>query len=80
MDKSELESAIRQAGLAALTPNTITTPEDLDQEIAVVRTRGYSFDDEENVPGIRCIGAPIFDHSGKATYGISSPPWQWKTH
>ncbi|MDK4319178.1 MAG: IclR family transcriptional regulator [Corynebacterium propinquum] len=71
MDTSQLASVVKQAGLAPLTPNTITTPEDLDQEIAVVRTRGYSFDDEENVPGIRCIGAPIFDHSGKATYGIS---------
>lgn len=71
MEPDQLSRVVEQAGLPALTPNTITSVGDLQQELAVVRTRGYSFDDEENVPGIRCIGAPIFDHSGVARYGLS---------
>jgi IclR family acetate operon transcriptional repressor len=36
-----------------------------------VRQLGYALDDEEDEPGLRCIGAPIFDETGKAVAAIS---------
>ena len=58
-------------GLRALTPNTITKLDAYLEELERIRNRGYSFDNEENVPGIRCIGAPVFGLRGEATYGVS---------
>lgn len=57
--------------LAPKTPCTITGFAQLVQELARVRDRGYSVDDEENETGARCIGAPIFDHTGECVGAIS---------
>lgn len=34
-------------------------------------TKGYTFDLEENIPGIRCVGAPVRDASGDIVAAIS---------
>ncbi len=53
------------------TPNTLTSDEDLLAHLAGVRARGYAIDDEENEPGVRCVAAPVFDHTGRVIGGIS---------
>lgn len=53
------------------TPNSIVSPEVLQAELEQIRLRGYSTDDEENAIGIRCMGAPIFDHLGRVIASIS---------
>jgi IclR family acetate operon transcriptional repressor len=53
------------------TPNTITSPQALETELALVRSRGFAIDDEENEVGICCVGAPIIDYTGKAIAAIS---------
>lgn len=53
------------------TSATITVPEALVQHLAEIRRRGYSTDDVENEDGIRCVGAAVLDHSGRACAGIS---------
>lgn len=45
--------------LAALTPTTITSREALRKDLEATRKRGYSIDDEENTPGLRCFGIPL---------------------
>jgi len=47
--------------LIALTPRTITTPKRLLEELALVKKQGYAVDDEESLPGLRCVGVPIWD-------------------
>jgi IclR family acetate operon transcriptional repressor len=47
--------------LTPLTPHTLCTVEDLAEELERVRERGYAVDDEESLPGLRCIGAPIWN-------------------
>jgi DNA-binding IclR family transcriptional regulator len=57
--------------LARRTPNTIVQRAELRRELARIRRRGYSIDDIENEEGIRCVGAPVFDHRGRVAGGIS---------
>ncbi|WP_372911333.1 IclR family transcriptional regulator [Salinigranum sp.] len=47
------------AGLIRKTPNTITDPATLRDELAHTRERGYAFSDEESVEGMRAVAAPI---------------------
>lgn len=63
LSPSELEEAIK-GELAPLTPRTITTTGQMVQELEQVRLRGYATDDEESMPGLRCIGAPIWNMGG----------------
>ena len=46
--------------------------------LKIVRSQGYSMDDEENEKGIRCVGAPIFDGRGRpvAAISVSGPVFQ----
>src|SRR5258706_130835 len=45
------------SGLPRYTENTITAPDALIEELAVVRSRGYAIDDEEIDVGLRCVVA-----------------------
>jgi IclR family transcriptional regulator, KDG regulon repressor len=64
-----------------LTPNTTTTITDraaLVEELATVRAQKYAIDDEESEEDIRCVGAPIFDHTGRvfAAISVSGPAYR----
>jgi IclR family KDG regulon transcriptional repressor len=53
------------------TPNTITNETDFLNELATVRIKGYAVDDQENERGVRCIAAPIWDHTKQVIAAIS---------
>jgi DNA-binding IclR family transcriptional regulator len=53
------------------TPHTIKSVAQLRKELTVIRQKGYSLDNEEAYLGSRCIGAPIFDSSGKIVAAVS---------
>ena len=53
------------------TPNTITDKAVLTSHLELVREQGYAIDDIENEEGIRCIGAPVFNHLGRVYGAIS---------
>ncbi|MGH3004753.1 MAG: IclR family transcriptional regulator [Gaiellaceae bacterium] len=59
------------ARLVPRTERTIVDRDDLREELRRIRARGYSTDDVENEEGIRCVGAPVFDHSGRVAAGVS---------
>lgn len=40
-------------------------------EIARIRTRGFAVDDQGHTPGMRCIAAPVRDHSDTVVAAIS---------
>jgi len=62
---------IIRAGLPRFTDTTITEPAKLKSELARIRRRGYAVDDSEHQPGLRCVGAPIRDQTGRVFAGIS---------
>lgn len=59
------------AVLEQLTATTITDKEAMNQYLEKVRHLGYAIDDEENLAGLSCVAAPIFDHTHKVTAAIS---------
>jgi DNA-binding IclR family transcriptional regulator len=54
-----------------LTPKTITSKRAFEAELEAVRKKGYALDDEENLLGVRCVGAAIRDHDGFPVAAIS---------
>jgi IclR family transcriptional regulator, acetate operon repressor len=71
-----LDRIIRDQGLPAYTPHTITDRARLLDEMALTRARGWAIDDEERTEGMRCIAAPIFNEFREAVAGVSvsGPP------
>ncbi len=63
--------AVLSTPLVTRTPNSITLVKELEDELTLVRSRGYAIDNEENEVGIRCVGAPIFDYTTKPIGAIS---------
>ena len=63
--------AVIDNGLERRTPNTITDPNRFRASLAEINERGFAVDDVENEEGIRCVAAPVFDHSGDVVAGIS---------
>jgi IclR family transcriptional regulator, KDG regulon repressor len=61
--------------LRAYTPATRTDPAVLRREMDRVRATGYALDDEEFAVGLKCVAAPIFDHTRRAaaSLGIAGP-------
>ena len=57
--------------LAGYTPNPLTDPAALEAQFRVIRERGYSLNNEENMTGLIGIAVPVFGPSGKPVAGIS---------
>jgi DNA-binding IclR family transcriptional regulator len=57
--------------LPSLTPRTITRRSTLIASVAKIRELGWAFDDEESTPGIQCLAAPVYDHTGECIAGLS---------
>jgi DNA-binding IclR family transcriptional regulator len=58
-------------GWTAYTPETITTPEAFEAELARVRRDGYALDREEYATGFGCVCAPIADPGGRVSAAIA---------
>ncbi len=71
LPKDERASLINQLALVRKTHSTITSKRALEEEMKKTRARGWTLDDEENETGIRCLGAPVFDHTGRVVGAIS---------
>jgi DNA-binding IclR family transcriptional regulator len=61
--------------LRAYTPSTLTEPGDVRRELTKIRANRYALDGEEFALGLKCVAAPLFDHSRRvvASIGIAGP-------
>lgn len=66
-----VEEYIRTYGLTELTSRTITEREDLYEELAAIRERGYSLNREEFVDEINSVGVAVSDPDGDVLGAIS---------
>ncbi len=59
--------------LTQRTPNTITSREALEEELAEIRRRGYASDREEFTLGLCCLSVPLDGGGAPYTLGLSAP-------
>lgn len=62
---------IDRFGIRPFTPRGLSSAQAVMQEIAAIRARGYAVDDEEFVPGLRCVAAVVRDPNGDAACALS---------
>lgn len=67
----EIEKRLKDYRFHKHTDNTIINKEALMKQIAEVRRKGWSIDDEEHEKGVRCIAAPIRDYRGNVIAALS---------
>lgn len=60
-----------EAGLKPRTEYTITDPARLRADLRITAVRGYAYDNQESVFGIRCVAAPVFDRRGDVAAAMS---------
>jgi IclR family transcriptional regulator, acetate operon repressor len=57
LDEGRVRAIAQETGLMRLTPHTITDVDTLLADLALVRSRGFAVDDEEDTAGVLCVGA-----------------------
>ena len=66
---------IEEWGLPASTENTVTDRSDLLEELEVVKDRGVSFNNEEQLEGVKAVGVPVDGSDGRVAgaFSVASP-------
>jgi IclR family pca regulon transcriptional regulator len=67
----ELDAYLSRVELRPLSPRTVTSPAGLREELAKVRRQGWAMVDQELEAGLRSVGAPICDRSGKTVAALN---------
>lgn len=67
----EFAAPVLAAPMRRYTSHTITTAAALESELAAIRKRGYSVDNEEMEDGVRCLAVPVFDRRKECVGAIS---------
>lgn len=62
---------VKRAGMRKVTETTHTQVASLLDDLRATRQRGWALDGGENEAGLVCIGAPVFDASGRSIGGVS---------
>jgi IclR family KDG regulon transcriptional repressor len=75
MSSEQQKQLLPQLALKRYTPNTVGNLQQLEAELHRVRKNGYACDLEEHELHIRCVAAPIWDHTGlvNASLSITAP-------
>jgi IclR family transcriptional regulator, KDG regulon repressor len=71
MPADEQERVLPELNIKRQTPNSVGNLQELKAELYRVRKNGYACDLEENELHIRCVAAPIWDHTGSVQSSVS---------
>lgn len=69
--KEELYSIWNISNPEKKTEYTITSLDKMEEELNMIRAKGYALDNEENEIGVRCIAGAILDYNNKSKYAFS---------
>ena len=72
------DDVVNRHGLKSFSDTTITSVDELRQELDQIRKRGYAIDNGETGEAVRCVAAPIRDYTAQvvAAVSISGPQSQ----
>ncbi len=78
--EENVKRIIKVEGLPRFTANTITDADELEQALVKIRKQGYAYDQEEILPDLCCVGAPIHNHTGHviAALSMSIPAYRFQ--
>jgi IclR family transcriptional regulator, KDG regulon repressor len=81
LDPASLDAVLKEGPLRGMTPDSITDPDLLRAHLDGVRADGVAVDVGESDDAMRCVAAPIRDHSGAtiAAMSVSAPIIRWTT-
>ncbi|MER8427769.1 HTH-type transcriptional regulator BhcR [Mesorhizobium sp. M1403] len=71
LEPERVATILRRAGLERFTENTLSDISALARDLVTIKLRGWSVDDEERHPGMRCVAAAIFNEFGEPIGGVS---------
>ncbi|WP_397421716.1 IclR family transcriptional regulator [Phenylobacterium sp.] len=71
MPQPAIDRYVRRGVLQALTPRTLVDKAALLEDLQLIRARGYAFDDEEIIVGVRCVAAPLLRADGEVVGAVS---------
>lgn len=71
LSEERVSEIVSREGLVRQTENTITDRDRLVAELETVRERGYAVNDEEEIRGLRAVGAPVVDNDGSVVGAVS---------
>jgi len=71
LPRERVEAFVREHGLSQKTAETITDRDRLFDVLSEIRDRGYAYNDEEQVEGLRVVGAPILNPDDEVLGAVS---------
>ncbi|MBQ7581389.1 MAG: IclR family transcriptional regulator [Lachnospiraceae bacterium] len=72
LPEADILAYLQRNPLEQITPHTIADRDRLFEELKQIRERAYAIDNEEAELGLKCVAAPIFDHTGHPVAALSS--------
>lgn len=71
MDPERRRAYLARHGMPSMTCHTLTTPEELDEELERVRENGIAKEREEFILGASCLGAPVTNAAGQIVGSVA---------
>jgi len=72
LPRRELNGVLDGMRFGRFTPKTIVARAAFDRELRRVRNTGHAIDDEEFIPGVRCIAAPVFSYTEEVVAALGA--------
>jgi IclR family acetate operon transcriptional repressor len=69
----EVRDLLGRTGLPRHTPHTVVDPDELIEQLTLVRSRGYALDEGEQEVGVRCIAVNVHGSTLPLAMSVSGP-------
>src|SRR5207244_2480224 len=70
-EPEDIDTVLASTTLERFTETTVTDPQELRRQLAIIRAEGHSVSDGEIDVGVRGVGAPILTADGRVVAGLS---------